>query len=70
MFDGTVLAPSGMVWRCAACGKRSQTRYGFVDDGTPRGGDYLPDGTRVADSGWDESCMMHAVLVAKEENGD
>lgn len=57
MSDGTTLAPSGMIWRCDACGKYSLTRYGFVDDGTSRGGDYLPDGSRVAD----------AVLVAKEE---
>lgn len=64
MTPGTTLAPTGQVWVCGACGKRSRTRYGFVDDGTLRGGDYLPDGSRVADSGWDESCMLNASLVA------
>lgn len=64
-MKGTDLAPPGQVWRCAACGKRSRTRYGFVDDGTTRGSDYLPDGTRVADPGWDESCMLNARLEAE-----
>lgn len=64
-MKGTDLAPAGMVWQCGACKKRSRTRYGFVDDGTVRGGDYLPDGTRVADRGWDESCMLNARLVAE-----
>jgi hypothetical protein len=63
MSDGTKLAPEGKIWRCHACGKESRTRFGFVDDGGPRGLDYLPDGSRVADPGWDESCMMNAVLV-------
>lgn len=64
--EGTQLAPHGKVWRCQMCGRKSRTKYGFVDDGTPRGGDFMPDGTRVADRGWDESCMLNAVLV--EEN--
>jgi hypothetical protein len=66
MSDGTELAPPGQVWICGACGKRSRTRCGFVDNGTPRGGDFLPDGSRVADSGWDESCMLHAVLISEQ----
>jgi hypothetical protein len=40
-------APDGTRFVCACCGKTSSTRYGF-------------DGT--ADAGWNESCMMHAVL--------
>lgn len=62
-MSGTDLAPAGKVWRCLACGKRSRTRFGFIDDGTSRGGDHLPDGTRVAEPGWDESCMLNAELV-------
>lgn len=61
--DGTVLAPEGKVWRCSACGKESRTRYGFVEGDGLRGLDYLPDGSRVADRGWDASCMLNAVLV-------
>ena len=44
------IAPKGAVWMCAACGKRSRDRYG----------------TKPIDRGWDESCMMNSVLVAKE----
>ena len=61
-LSGTDLAPPGKLWVCGACGKKSRTRYGFIDNGTPNGGDFLPDGTRVADKGWDESCMMNAML--------
>ena len=56
------LAPAGKVWRCRACGKQSRTRFGFVDGNGARGSDHLPDGSRVADRGWDESCMLNAVL--------
>ena len=49
--DGTTPAPDGTRWVCGACGKTSPTRYGFD-----------ADGRHVADSGWDVSCMMHAVL--------
>ena len=62
MSAGTDLAPPGQVWVCGVCGKKSRTQYGFVDDGTLRGGDSLPDGSRVADPGWDESCMLNAAL--------
>jgi hypothetical protein len=62
---GTTLAPAGQVWVCGACGKTSRTRFGFVDDGTTRGSDYLPDGSRVAAAGWDEACVMNAVLCAE-----
>lgn len=61
-MKGTDLTPEGQIWICSACGKKSRTQFGFVDDGTPRGSDVTPDGARVADRGWDESCMMNAVL--------
>jgi len=52
-MKGTDLAPEGQVWICYACGKKSRTKYGF--DVT---------GQRAAiNRGWDESCMMNAVLV-------
>lgn len=60
--DGTTVAPPGKVWVCRRCGKLSRTRYGFIDDGSPRGADRFPDGTRVASPGWDESCMQNAEL--------
>ncbi len=66
MSSGTDLAPDGKVWRCGACGKLSRTQYGFVDDGTERGGDFTPDGNRVASPSWDESCMMNARLIDGE----
>jgi hypothetical protein len=52
MSDGTTLALDGQVWICGACGKRSRTRYGF-DESKQR---------TAIDRGWDESCMLHAVL--------
>ena len=64
--SGTTLCADDHVWVCGACGKTSRTRYGFVDDGTSRGDNNLPDGTRVASHGWDASCMMHAVLCYRE----
>lgn len=52
-MKGTDRTPDGQVWICYACGKKSRTRYGF--DAT---------GARASISpGWDESCMMNAVLV-------
>lgn len=52
MSSGVALAQDGQVWICAACGKTSRTKYGFDDDDR-----------WVADRGWDESCMLNAVLV-------
>ena len=40
------IAPVGQVWVCNACGKRSKDRYGL----------------QRIDRGWDESCMLHAIL--------
>ena len=63
-MKGTELAPEGKVWVCTACGKRSLTRYGFIDNGVDgRGSNTLADGSRVADRGWDVSCVTHAELV-------
>ena len=50
------VAPEGMVYVCAACGKRSKDRYG----------------DQKIDRLWDASCMMHAVLCyenKKDEQG-
>jgi hypothetical protein len=41
------VAGEGQVFICSACGKRSHDRYG----------------EQPISSGWDESCMMHSVLV-------
>ena len=49
-------APDGHVFVCGACGKTSRWRYGF---------DLA--GKNDASLGWDESCMMHAVLVREAE---
>jgi hypothetical protein len=56
MNNGTTHAPSGQIYVCGACGKTSSTRYGF--DKNER---------QVADPGWDESCMLHAVLCSTEK---
>ncbi len=42
-----IIAGDGQLFICGACGKRSRDKYG----------DY------AIDSGWDESCMLNAVLV-------
>lgn len=43
---GNEIAGKGQVFVCSACGKRSRDK----------------DGYQKIDSGWDESCMLHAVL--------
>ena len=57
--DGTTHAAPEHVWVCSACGKTSRTRYGF--DKTD---------ARVASRGWDESCMLHAVLCYEAKGPD
>ena len=47
-------AKAGLVWVCAACGKRSQDRMG----------------DHAIDHGWDESCYMHAVLCHQERDSE
>jgi hypothetical protein len=54
------------VWVCQACGKTSRTKYGFLDNGERS----FEDGTPVSDPGWDESCMLHAVLCEYPKKGD
>ncbi len=54
--EGTTLAPDGQVYVCRACGKTSPTKYGW--DANEK---------RVATGGWDESCMLHAVLCHTEQ---
>lgn len=56
-MSGTDEAPEDMVWVCGACGKTSRTRYGFDKDEK-----------RVCDYGWDESCMLNAVLCYKQKD--
>jgi hypothetical protein len=45
------LAPAGLIWRCAVCGKRSRDLYGY----------------QARDRGYDVSCVLNAVLVADDE---
>lgn len=40
-------AGEGQIWVCGACGKTHSDRYGCEGEGSP---------------GWDESCMLNAVL--------
>jgi hypothetical protein len=44
--DGNHVAPEGQVYVCAACGKTSRDKYGF----------------QKISRGYDESCMLNAVL--------
>lgn len=41
------MAPDGQIWVCGACGKTAEDRYGIEGEHS---------------RGWDESCMLHAVL--------
>jgi len=43
---GNYEAPPGQIWVCGACGKTSRDKYG----------------EKRISRGWDESCMMNAVL--------
>jgi len=47
------VAHPNQIYVCAACGKRSQDKYG----------------EQAIDPGWDESCMLKAVLCWKDERG-
>ncbi len=59
-MNGTDLAPEGTVWVCSACGKRARSRYGFDAEGKR---------TQI-DPGWDEACMLKAVLCKSERRPD
>lgn len=45
-MSGNEVAPEGQVFVCATCGKRSRDRFG----------------NQKISRGWDESCMLNAVL--------
>lgn len=45
------IAPEGKVYICRACGKRSRDEYGF----------------QAIDYGWDESCVLNAVLMDEKD---
>lgn len=51
-------APEGQIYVCGACGKTSQTRSGATANG-------LADVEKSR--GWDESCMLNAVLCYAEK---
>jgi hypothetical protein len=59
MSDDVVLperiAPTGAIWVCAACGKTSQDLYGIEGD---------------CAKGWDESCVLNAVLCKYPQEND
>jgi|KBSMisStaDraftv2_1062788.scaffolds.fasta_scaffold27979_8 hypothetical protein len=44
------MAPADGIWVCAACGKTAEDRYGIEGVHSP---------------GWDESCMLKAVLCKR-----
>lgn len=48
------LAEPGQIFVCTACGKTSVDRYGDL----------------AIDPGWDESCMLHAVLCYADKKFD
>lgn len=61
--EGTKLCAEDDIWVCGACGKTSRTQYGFDEANVS-----------TAMRGWDESCMLNAILVKKakcvfEESG-
>lgn len=53
--------PAGRIWVCGACGKTSSTRSGITHGNI--------NAARKS-RGWDESCMMHAVLCHSEPSED
>ena len=48
-------APEGAIWVCAACGKTHKDQYGMEGESS---------------HGWDESCMLNAVLCHSEQQPD
>jgi hypothetical protein len=52
-----LIAPDGQVFVCNACGKESPDHYGTAGDAALRS------------PGWDESCVLHAVLCWRKRNG-
>lgn len=52
-IDPKRIAPEGMIWVCAACGKTARDQYGIVGEHS---------------YGWDEACVMHSVLCHEKPN--
>lgn len=48
-------APPGAIWVCGACGKTAKDKYGIEGERSP---------------GWDESCMLNAVLCHDKQRFD
>jgi hypothetical protein len=65
--EGSTLCADAHIWVCGACGKTSRTRYGFFKDEDGHTWETAPDGQRVASPGWDESCMLNAVLCYRDQ---
>lgn len=53
-MSGNQIAPEGKVWMCGACRKKSRDLYG----------------NQALDYGWDESCVLNAVLVDCETDDE
>jgi hypothetical protein len=51
-LSGTDIVSPDMVFVCQACGKTSNSKFGFDRKGR-----------RCAQLGWDTSCMMNCVLL-------
>ena len=51
MSGETRFAPEGAIWVCGACGKTARDQYGLEGTHSP---------------GWDESCMLNAVLCRED----
>ena len=47
--------PEGHIWRCQACGKTAEDRYGIIGKKS---------------RGWDESCAMNSAAVPLPPEGD
>jgi hypothetical protein len=58
----TTPAPEGQTWVCGACGRVSRAKAGFLASGLRT----LSNGAPVATHGWDESCMLQAVLCTPD----
>jgi hypothetical protein len=57
-INGTTILPFPFFWICCACGKRSLSQYGFDINNK-----------RVADHGYDESCMLNSAIVTLDGDG-
>jgi hypothetical protein len=55
-MNGTDCVKAPHAWVCGACGKQSRSRYGFD-----------AKENNVASPGWDEACVLNAVLCVITE---